>query len=64
MKEIIGKKLGTTRVFLETGEAVPVTVIEAGPCPIVQKKTQDKDGYSAYQVGFGSRRKKLVNKPC
>lgn len=48
---------------METGEAVAVTVIEAGPCPIVKVKTDEKDGYSAYQVGFGSLRKKLVNKP-
>ncbi len=63
MKEILGKKLGMTRVFLDSGEAVSVTVLQAGPCPVVQKKTQDKDGYIAYQVGFGTRRKKLVNKP-
>mgnify|MGYP001826888045 CR=1 FL=1 len=63
MKEILGKKLGMTRVFVESGEAVSVTVIQAGPCPVVHRKTQDKDGYDAYQIGFGTRRKKLVNKP-
>lgn len=63
MKEILGKKLGMTRIFMETGEAVPVTVIQAGPCPIVCKKTDDKDGYSAYQVGFGEKQMRLVNKP-
>ncbi|MDH3891431.1 MAG: 50S ribosomal protein L3 [candidate division Zixibacteria bacterium] len=63
MKEILGKKLGMTRIFSEDGEALPVTVIEAGPCPVIAKKTVDKHGYDAYQVGFGSRRKKLVNKP-
>lgn len=63
MKEILGKKLGMTRVFTEDGEALPVTVIEAGPCPVIAKKTVEKNGYEAYQVGFGSRRKKLVTKP-
>ncbi|MEW6412183.1 MAG: 50S ribosomal protein L3 [Candidatus Zixiibacteriota bacterium] len=63
MKEIIGKKLGMTRIFMADGEAVPVTVIQAGPCPVVQKKTSDKDGYVAYQVGFKPQRKNLVNKP-
>jgi large subunit ribosomal protein L3 len=63
MKEIIGKKLGMTRIFMDNGEAVSVTVIQAGPCPVVQKKTAEKDGYVAYQVGFQPQRKKLVNKP-
>ena len=63
MKEILGKKLGMTRIFRETGEAVPVTVIEAGPCPVVSKKSTEKHGYSAYQVGFGDRRKSRINKP-
>jgi len=63
MKEILGKKVGMTRIFRETGEAVPVTVIEAGPCPIVHKKTVDRDGYQAYQVGFGKRRKSRLTKP-
>ncbi len=63
MKEILGKKLGMTRIFSETGDAIPVTVIEAGPCPVVAKKTQEKHGYSAYQVGFGKRRKSRLNKP-
>ena len=63
MKEILGKKLGMTRIFQDSGEAVTVTVIEAGPCPVVQKKTADKDGYVAYQVGFGKRKKNLINKP-
>lgn len=64
MKEILGKKLGMTRVFMESGESVPVTVIEAGPCPVVSKKTTEQHGYDAYQVGFGELRKKLVNKPA
>ena len=60
MKEILGKKLGMTRVFRETGEAVPVTVIEAGPCPVIAKKTAEKHGYNALQVGFGTRRKSRI----
>ena len=63
MKEILGKKLGMTRVFTETGEAIPCTVIQAGPCPVVAKKTVEKDGYDAYQVGFGPRKKKNTTKP-
>jgi len=62
MKEILGKKLGMTRIFQDTGEAVTVTVIEAGPCPVIQKKTAEKDGYDAYQVGFGTRKKSRINK--
>jgi len=63
MKEILGKKLGMTRVFMENGEAIPVTVLQAGPCPVIRKKTDEKDGYSAYQVGFEAKPKRLVNKP-
>lgn len=63
MNTILGKKLGMTRIFREDGTAVPVTVIEAGPCPVVAIRTRDKHGYNAYQIGFGSRREKLVNKP-
>jgi large subunit ribosomal protein L3 len=63
MKEIIGKKLGMTRIFTESGESIPVTVIEAGPCPVVEKRTIDKHGYNAYQVGFGEKRTNLFNKP-
>lgn len=63
MKEIIGRKIGMTRLFREDGEAVPATVIEAGPCPVLERKTVEKHGYDAYQVGFGETRKKLVNKP-
>ncbi|MBD3404182.1 50S ribosomal protein L3 [candidate division GN15 bacterium] len=63
MKEILGQKIGMTRVFMETGEAVPVTVIQAGPCPVVARRTVEKDGYEAYQVGFGSRKKQRVTKP-
>ncbi len=63
MKEILGKKLGMTRIFADTGESHPVTVIEAGPCPVVTIKSADKEGYDAYQVGFGKRRKSKINKP-
>lgn len=62
-KAILGKKLGMTQIFDENGKIVPVTVIEAGPCVVVQKKTTEKDGYEAIQVGFGDIREKLVNKP-
>ena len=63
MKGIIGKKLGMTQIFLEDGTRVPVTVIQAGPCYVVQKKTADHDGYSAVQVGFESVAAANVNKP-
>ena len=63
MKEILGRKIGMTRIFEESGEAIPVTVIEAGPCPVVAKKTVEKDGYDALQVGFGKLRKSRINKP-
>ncbi len=63
MKGIIGKKLGMTQIFLEDGTRVPVTVIQAGPCYVVQKKTADCDGYSAVQVGFESIAAANVNKP-
>lgn len=63
MKEILGKKLGMTRIFAESGEAISVTVIEAGPCPVLARKTAKKDGYEAYVVGHGSLRKDQANKP-
>lgn len=62
-KAILAKKLGMTQIFEENGAVVPVTVLEAGPCVVVQKKTVEKDGYAALQVGFGEIREKLVNKP-
>jgi large subunit ribosomal protein L3 len=62
-KGIIGKKIGMTQIFDETGKVIPVTVIEAGPCVVVQKKTAEKDGYEAVQLGFGEIRAKRVNKP-
>jgi large subunit ribosomal protein L3 len=60
---IIGKKIGMTRVFNEEGQAIPVTIIEAGPCSVVQVKTQDKDGYNAVQIGFEERRRDLFSLP-
>ena len=63
-KAIIAKKIGMTQVFGEKGELIPVTVLEAGPCVIVQKKTVQNDGYSALQVGFGDIKAKRVNKPA
>ena len=66
-KAIVGKKVGMTQVFTPDGRLIPVTVIQAGPCPVVQKKTVENDGYEAVQVGFDeipeNRVKKLVNKP-
>jgi large subunit ribosomal protein L3 len=62
-KGIIGKKVGMTQIFDEKGNVIPVTVIEAGPCFVVQKKTVEHDGYSAVQLGFEEIRDKLVNKP-
>ena len=58
-KAIIGKKIGMTQIFDENGKVVPVTVVEAGPCVVVQKKTSDNDGYEAIQVGFEELREKF-----
>lgn len=63
MEGIIGRKIGMTRIFNSEGDVVPATVIEAGPCYVVQVKTKDKDGYEAAQLGFGEKRKSLFNKP-
>ena len=63
-KAIIGKKLGMTQIFAENGAVVPVTVIEAGPCVVVQKKTTETDGYNAIQVGYEDVSEKHVNKPA
>ncbi len=60
---LIGTKLGNTQIFLDSGEVRRVTAIKAGPCVVVGKRTPDKDGYAALQLGFGSRREKLVSKP-
>ena len=62
-KAIIGKKLGMTQLFDEKGNVVPVTVVEAGPCVVSQKKTVETDGYEAVQVGYGDLKASKVNKP-
>ncbi|MBR1497513.1 MAG: 50S ribosomal protein L3 [Oscillospiraceae bacterium] len=62
-KAIIGKKVGMTQIFDEAGRVVPVTVIEAGPCVVVQKKTVEKEGYSAVQLGYGDIAEKRLSKP-
>ncbi len=62
-KAIIGKKLGMTQLFDENGNVVPVTVVEAGPCVVSQKKTVETDGYEAVQIGFGDLKANKVNKP-
>ncbi len=63
IKGILGKKLGMTQVFAIDGRRIPVTVVEAGPCVVLQKKTVETDGYNAIQVGFGGRKAHRVNKP-
>ena len=63
MKAIIGKKVGMSQVFDENGKVIPVTVIEAGPCAVVQKKTEEKDGYNAVQLGFGDVPERKLTKP-
>ncbi len=60
---IIGKKIGMTQIFTETGERIPITLISAGPCPILQVKRPQRDGYSALQIGYGEKRQNLLNKP-
>jgi len=62
-KGLIGRKLGMTRIFWEDGAAIPVTVIEAGPCVVIQKKTKETDNYDAIQLGFGRQKEKKVTKP-
>ena len=62
-KAIIGKKLGMTQLFDANGNVVPVTVIEAGPCVVAQKKTTENDGYEAVQIGYGDLKASKVNKP-
>lgn len=63
MKGILGKKLGMTQVFAADGSAVPVTVIQAGPCVVLQKKDAENDGYEAIQLGFDDKKDKNANKP-
>lgn len=62
-KAIIGKKIGMTQIFDDAGKVVPVTVVEAGPCPIVQKKTVETDGYAAVQMGFDPQKPQRMTKP-
>lgn len=63
MSGILGKKIGMTSLFGDNGEAIPCTIIEAGPCYVTQVKTRDKDGYDAVQLGFDEKRERLVSKP-
>ncbi|QHW32670.1 50S ribosomal protein L3 [Paenibacillus rhizovicinus] len=63
MKGILGKKLGMTQVFAADGNVIPVTVIEAGPCVVLQKKDQENDGYVSIQVGFSDKKESRANKP-
>ncbi|MFY9443153.1 MAG: 50S ribosomal protein L3 [Bacillota bacterium] len=62
-KGLLGKKLGMTQVFSDRGELIPVTVIQAGPCVVVQKKTEETDGYSAIQLGFDDQSERRTNRP-
>jgi len=62
-KAIIGKKVGMTQIFDESGKVIPVTVIEAGPCVVIQKKTDEKEGYTSVQLGFEDVREKQLSKP-
>ena len=63
VKTLLGKKMGMTRYFLEEGKSIPVTILKLGPCVVIQKKTSEKDGYNAIQVGFEPWAEKHVNKP-
>ncbi len=63
MKSLIGKKLGMTQIFDDEGRRVPVTVIEAGPCSVIQRKTTENDGYEAIQLGFGAQKESRVTQP-
>ena len=63
-KGIIGKKIGMTQIFDESGKVIPVTVVEAGPCMVIQKKTVENDGYDAIQAGFGDVKPQRLSKPA
>lgn len=63
MKSLLGKKIGMTQIFAEDGRVVPVTVVQAGPCTVIQKKTVETDGYNAIRIGFGDVKEKNLNKP-
>ena len=62
MKGLIGKKIGMTSIFTDAGKQIPCTIIEAGPCVVTQKKTEDTDGYDALQLGFGEKKAKNTSK--
>ena len=62
-RKLYGKKLGMTRYFLDEGGSTPATIIKAGPCVVIQRKTVDKDGYEAIQVGFGLQKEDRINRP-
>lgn len=63
VNKFFGKKLGMTRYFVEGGESIPVTIVKTSPCVVIQKKSIDKDGYEAIQVGFGEQKEKRLNNP-
>lgn len=63
IKKLFGEKIGMTSFFLEEGKSVPVTVLKVGPCVVVQKKTREKEGYDAVQMGYGAKKEGRVNKP-
>ena len=63
MTGLLGKKIGMTSIFDETGQVIPCTVIEAGPCYVTQIKTKERDGYEAVQLGFEEKKERLVSKP-
>lgn len=63
LDKLLGKKIGMTRYFLEAGKSVPVTVLKVGPCVVVQKKSKDKEGYDAVQIGYEARKDNRVNRP-
>jgi large subunit ribosomal protein L3 len=60
VKTLFGKKMGMTRYFLEEGKSIPVTILKLGPCVVIQKKTSEKDGYNAIQVGFSGTSRRSV----
>jgi large subunit ribosomal protein L3 len=63
LQGLIGRKVGMTQIFSEEGDVIPVTALEAGPCWVVQKKTKERDGYTAVQLGFGEKKAKRTTKP-
>ena len=63
VNKLFGKKVGMTRYFLDEGKSVPVSVLKLGPCVVIQKKTNEKEGYNAIQVGFGTQKEGRMNKP-